>query len=125
MSQNSLSGIQLGRVLTLAVGLGALAVGPVQAQPMSPAFGFQFHSGTYDDDNSYGFFPRAPQLAICLTDHEIRTHIANRGYSNIALNVPNNKRIQVRATKGGRVYLLKFNFCTDQIEDRVLLRAAK
>jgi hypothetical protein len=107
--------------LVAVLGLGATAPAAT-AQTLN--FGFGFGHGFDDDDDDDGFFS-APQLAICLTDSQIRRSIANRGYSQISLNIPNHKRIQVRATKGGTVYLLKFNFCTDRIEDRTALRRAQ
>lgn len=109
------------RVALRAVAMiGMLALGgagPVLAQ--SPGFGF----GPGFDRHNRDIF--APERIICLSDNEIRQAIADRGYTHISLNVPNDKRIQVRATKGGTVYLIKFNYCTGQIEDRDALRAAQ
>ena len=105
--------------ITLLLGLSAAAPAAT-AQTLN--FGFGIGQGFDDEDDR---FFGAPQLAMCLTDSQIRRSIANRGYSQIALNIPNNKRVQVRATKGGTIYLLKFNFCTDQIEDRTALRRAQ
>ena len=86
---------------------------PAQAQ--APGFGIFF--GDEEDD----FFP---ERITCLTDRQIRDEIAARGYTDIALNVPNDKHIEVRATRDGWVYLLDFNFCSARIVDRVLLRPA-
>lgn len=97
-----------------SVMLVALALAPV---PASAQFGFGFHFGSEPRD----FYP---QLPMCLTDNQIRQSIARRGYSNIALNVANEKRIQVRATKGGWVYLIDFDFCADRIRGRQALRPA-
>ena len=105
--------------IVVVLGLGA-ATPAAMAQGLN--FGFGLGHGFDDDDDDF-FGP--PQLAMCLTDSQIRRSIANRGYSQISLNIPNNKRVQVRATKGGTVYLLKFNFCTDRIEDRTALRRAQ
>jgi len=105
--------------IVAVLGLGAIAPA---ATTQTLNFGFGFGHGFDDDDDDF-FGP--PQLAMCLTDSQIRRSIANRGYSQISLNVPNHKRVQVRATKGGTVYLLKFNFCTNQIEDRTALRRAQ
>ncbi|MEO8685940.1 MAG: hypothetical protein ABI414_14000 [Devosia sp.] len=103
--------------IVAVLGLGAVAPS-ASAQTLNFGFGHGFDD---DDDDFFG----PPQLAICLTDSQIRRSIANRGYSQISLNVPNHKRVQVRATKGGVVYLLKFNFCTNQIEERTALRRAQ
>lgn len=90
------------------------AGGPVAAQPFS-AFGLQFN---WEDS----YEPRGPELAICMTDRQIREAIAARGYGDIALNVPRDGRIQVRATQGGHVFLLEFDFCNNTIIERRALR---
>lgn len=97
-------------VLMAAMLLGAGAVAPVQAQNFGIFFG----------DESSDFF--APERIICMTDRQIREAVANLGYTNISLNVPNESNIQVRASKGGWVYLLDFNFCSGRIEGRQRLR---
>ncbi|MET0440089.1 MAG: hypothetical protein ABW043_21555 [Devosia sp.] len=94
--------------------LSALALVPM---PASAQVNFGFHFG----DEPRDFYP---QLPICLTDHQIRQAIARRGYTNIALNVPNEKRIQVRATQDGWVYLIDFDFCADRIRGQKALRPA-
>lgn len=94
--------------------LAALALAPV---PASAQIGFGFHFG----DEPRDFYP---QLPMCLTDHQIRQSIAARGYSDISLNVANEKRIQVRATQDGWVYLIDFDFCADRIRGRKALRPA-
>lgn len=99
-----------GAVL-LVVLLGFGSVAPSQAQGFGIFFGDEqsdfFHGGR-----------------LCLADNQIRGAIADRGYSNIYLNVPNDRHIQVRATKGGWVYLLDFNYCSNRIESRQRLRSA-
>jgi hypothetical protein len=113
-------------VAALAVAaFAALAVSEAQAQPIivqppASAFGLQFNWGGNEDS----YEPRGPALAICFTDRQIRNAIAGRGYTDIALNVPNDERVQVRATMDGLVYLLEYNFCNDTIEDREVLRPA-
>jgi hypothetical protein len=106
------------RRLTLALAAAAvglcLAAGGVSAQPTG-AFGLQFGWG-----NSYE--PRGPRLAICKTDYQIRQAIAARGYANITLNVRGDRRIQVRASLDGATYLLDYDFCTDTIVSRRVLR---
>lgn len=109
------------RAAAITVMLG-LSVAAPAAMAQSLTFGFGIGQG-YDDEDDDFFGP--PQLAMCLTDSQIRRSIAERGYSQIALNIPNGKRVEVRATKGGTVYLLKFNFCTDRIEGRTALRRAQ
>ena len=99
-------------VLMAAMLLGTGAVAPVQAQNFGIFFG----------DESSDFF--APERIICMSDRQIREAVASLGYTNISLNVPNESHIQVRASKGGWVYLLDFNFCSGRIEGRDRLRAA-
>ena len=99
----------LATALALLVALGAM---PVQAQNFGIFFG----------DERGDFFPRRPELAICMTDRQIRDTIADAGYDNIALNAPNEEHVQVRATRGNAVYLLDFNACTGRIEDERRLR---
>jgi len=93
----------------------ALAAATVPAQAAS----LQFHFGIGD-----GFGFRRPLVCIELTDRQIRAAVAQQGYKNIYLNVANNHRIQVRATKGEWVYLLKVSTCTGAILDRDRLRRA-
>ena len=93
--------------LVLATSLAA----PAQAQ----AFGIFFG----DERSDF-----VPEFAICLNDNQIRNSIADLGYTDISLNVPNDKHIQVRATQGGDVYLLDFNYCTGRIEEARYLRPA-
>jgi hypothetical protein len=95
-------------VMILAGGLAA----STQAQSFGIFFG----------DEPSDFF--APERIVCLSDHQIRETIAGLGYTDIALNVPNERNVQVRATQGGWVYLLDFNFCTGEIEGRKPLRQA-
>lgn len=101
--------------MMLATGVAA----PVQAQGFGIFFGDE-PSDFFDDDRS-GFFD---ERIICLSDSQIRQAVANRGYSDISLNVPNEKHVQVRASKDGWVYLLDFNYCSGRIEDRQRLRPA-
>jgi hypothetical protein len=98
-------------LMTAMLLVGGLAA-PAQAQGFGIFFG----------DEPSDFF--APEHIICMTDRQIREAVAGLGYTNIALNVPNESNIQVRATKGGWVYLLDFNFCTGEIEGRQRLRQA-
>ncbi|MBN9361673.1 MULTISPECIES: hypothetical protein [unclassified Devosia] len=96
-------------VLGLVLGASVL---PVQAQSMQ----FQFGFGT----DGFGF--RRPLVCIELTDRQIRNAVRDQGYSNISLNVADNRRIQVRATRGGWVYLLRVSTCTGTILYRERLR---
>ena len=95
---------------------------PAQAQSFGIFFGDE-PSDFFGDDDDNGIFGSPPERMICLTDRQIRDTVANMGYSNIALNVPIEKNIQVRATRDGTVYLLDFNFCTGEIEGRTRLRS--
>ena len=102
--------------ITALAGLGS-AASPAMAQ--SPGFGF---GEGFDEDDDDFFFP---DRIICMSDRQIRQSIADRGYTQVSLNVPHNKRIQVRATRDGTVYLIKFNYCTGRIENRDALRRAQ
>jgi len=92
--------------------LGAGVAAPVQAQSFGIFFG--------DEESDFGF----PERISCLSDYQVRQAVADRGYSNIYLNVMNDKHVEVRATRGGWVYLLDFNYCTGRIESRTQLRPA-
>ena len=96
--------------------LGTGATAPVHAQ----GFGIFFGDEPSDFEGNSLF----PERIICLSDRQIRDAVSARGYSDISLNVPNDKHIQVRATKGGWVYLLDFNYCSGRIEGREQLRRA-
>lgn len=93
----------------------ALAAATVPAQAAS----MQFHFGMGD---GFGFM--RPLICIELTDRQIRNAVSAQGYSSIYLNVRNDRRIQVRATKGQWVYLLRVSTCTGAILDRDRLRRA-
>jgi hypothetical protein len=85
-----------------------------------PAGAAQFHFGFGTD----GFGFRRPLICIELTDRQIRNAVRDQGYSHIFLNVRNDRRIQVRATRGDWVYLLRVSTCTGTILDRQRLRRA-
>jgi hypothetical protein len=93
----------------------ALAAATVPAQAASMQFQFGMGDG-------FGF--RRPLICIELTDRQIRAAVSAQGYHNIYLNVADNRRIQVRATKGDWVYLLRVSTCTGAILDRDRLRRA-
>jgi hypothetical protein len=95
--------------LLLAAGIAV----PAQAQ----SFGF----GIFFGDEASDFYP---ERITCMGDHEIRQAVADRGYTNIYLNVMMQKHVEVRATRDGWVYLLDFNYCTGRIEGRTQLRPA-
>ena len=116
MTSNSIHTTARAIAITALLGLGAIAA-PAMAQ--SPGFGF----GPGFDNQPGDYFD--PPLPMCMSDNQIRQTIADYGYTHISLNVPNNKRIQVRATLGGTVYLIKFNYCTGRIENRDALRRAQ
>jgi hypothetical protein len=95
-----------------ALGL-ALAATAIPAQAANVQFQFGVGEG-------FGF--RRPLLCVELTDRQIREAVADQGYTNIYLNVRNERRIQVRATKGEWVYLLRVSTCTGAILERDRLR---
>jgi len=98
------------RAGVLGLGLAAAAV-PAQAASVQ----FQFGEG-----DAFGF--RRPLICVELTDRQIREAVSARGYDDIYLNVRNERRIQVRATKGEWVYLLTVTTCTGAILNRDRLR---
>lgn len=101
------------RAAVLGLALSA-AVLPAQAAGLQ----FQFGPGT----DGFGF--RRPLICIELTDFQLRNAVKAQGYSNISLNVRNDRRIQVRATRGDWVYLLRVSTCTGTILERSRLRPA-
>ncbi|MBN9314384.1 MAG: hypothetical protein J0I99_01450 [Devosia sp.] len=98
----------------------AAILGLALAASAVPAGAAQFHFGFGTD----GFGFRRPLICIELTDRQIRNAVRDQGYSNIYLNVSNNRRIQVRATRGDWVYLLRVSTCTGTILSRERLRPA-
>jgi len=98
-----------------AAALAGLALFPSAA---SAQVSFGFHFG--DEPRDF-----APRLPMCLTDRQIRDAITHRGYTNILLNVPNGRKIQVRATQDGWVYLIDFDFCGNDIRGVKPLRPAQ
>ncbi|MBN9311056.1 hypothetical protein [Devosia sp.] len=98
----------------------AAILGLALAASAAPAGAAQFHFGFGTD----GFGFRRPLICIELTDRQIRNAVRDQGYSNIYLNVSNNRRIQVRATRGDWVYLLRVSTCTGTILSRERLRPA-
>lgn len=87
--------------------------GPAQAQ--------NFRFGIFFGDEASDFYP---ERITCLSDYQVRQAVAARGYTHIALNIMNDKHVEVRATRDGWVYLLDFNYCTGRIEGRQKLRPA-
>jgi hypothetical protein len=78
-----------------------------------------------DTHMRFGLWPHGwahKTICIELTDYQIRTAIKARGYDNVYLNVRSDRRIQVRATRNGWVYLLSVNTCTGSVVDRHRLR---
>lgn len=115
--QNRLSRTLQAVLVAAALGASAISASPAQAHSFS--FGFQFGHGDFMFGRPHLHFPR-----LCLTDRQLRRAIRARGYHDIFLNVENNNRIQVRATRGRWVYLLWVNACTGRILDRERLRPA-
>lgn len=92
----------------------------VAATLPAAAQGMQFQFGFGND----GFGYRRPLVCVELTDRQIRNAVRDQGYSNISLNVRNDRRIQVRATRGDWVYLLRVSTCTGTVLYRDRLRRA-
>lgn len=107
---------RLKPVVLAGIAAALLGAAPQAAQ----AQGFLFEFGFGSD----GFFRRLPPRTCFMTDRQIRDAVRQRGYHDIYLNVENNNRIQVRATKGEWVYLLRVSTCTGRILDRDRLRPA-
>ena len=100
----------------IALAMAALLLGSVApAQAQSTSFGIFF------GDERSDFLPNR---FTCLNDAEIRQSVANRGYTDIYLNVKRKGHVQVRANRDGSTYLLDFNYCTGRIEGRSQLRPA-
>lgn len=93
--------------------LAATAVPAVAAGP-------QFYFGMGSD----GFGYRRPLICVELTDYQIRKSVKEQGYTNVYLNVRNDRRIQVRATRKGYVYLLRVSTCTGTILERQKMHPA-
>ena len=111
----------ISRFKTIAAAVAAVAMlgaAPLPAQAQSFQFNFGFGIG------SDSFFHRRPLRLCLLTDSQLRRAIRQQGYHDIFLNVANENRIQVRATKGRWVYLLRVNACTGRILSRERLRRA-
>lgn len=104
-----------GKILAAAA-VTLLAMMPLSAVAQG-TMRFGFHFG-----DEWGDFPNT--RITCLTNSEIRRSVAARGYSNIYLNVPNDGRIEVRASYDGWVYLIDFDYCRDRIVEARPLRPA-
>jgi len=106
--------------MTIRSMVTAGVIGLALAATAVPASAAQFHFGIGTD----GFGFRRPLICVEMTDYQIRQSVKARGYTNVYLNVRNDRRIQVRATKRGIVYLLRVSTCTGAILDRDKLRPA-
>ena len=90
------------------VGLLILTAAPVAAQ--APGL------FTGDDDALFDTHPYLdPAFCIEISDSGLRRRVAEQGFSKVYLNVRNDQRIQVRATRGKWVYLLQVSTCTGDI----------
>jgi hypothetical protein len=63
-------------------------------------------------------------ICIELTDHRIRTIMAERGFTDIYLNSRIKREIQVKATMDGWVWLMEVSVCTGEILETRQLRPA-
>lgn len=106
--------------MTIRSVVTAGVLGLALAASAVPASAAQFHFGFGTD----GFGFRRPVICVEMTDYQLRQAMKARGYTNVYLNVRNDHRIQVRATRGGWVYLLRVSTCTGTILDRDRLRPA-
>jgi len=97
-------------ILCAAIFSLSLAASTIPAMAQSP-----FH---------FGFGYRRPLICVEMTDRQIRNAVRDQGYRNISLNVRNDRRIQVRGTRGGWVHLLRVSTCTGAILVRDRLRPA-
>jgi hypothetical protein len=52
---------------------------------------------------------------FCFTDYQVRRAVAAEGFTNIYLNAPVEAHLQVKASRGGHVYLIDFNICLGRI----------
>lgn len=104
---------RLSAFAALALAVALISAAPAQAQ--------SFRFGMFFGDERSDFYP---ERITCMTQYQVRQAVAQRGYTNIALNVMMEKHVEVRATRDGWVYLLDFNYCTGHIEGRQKLRRA-
>jgi hypothetical protein len=110
--------MQISRLVHTALIAGAIFTVP-------PAYAQEPGMFTGDDDAFFDTSPyRDPAFCIEITDHRLRQMVAEQGFSNIYLNVRNDERIQVRATRGDWVYLLQVSTCTGSIVYGQRLRPA-
>jgi hypothetical protein len=93
-------------VLGLALGASIAAAPPALAG--GPHFGFGFGFSPFFDNDRVPYCPE-------LTDYQLRRAVARQGFTNIYLNVRHEHRIQVRATQGDWVYLLRVSTCSGAI----------
>lgn len=108
----SLANIARSLAVAAILAASALTTAPVQAQRFD--FGFQF--GGHDRRELL------PHRLCLLTDSGLRRAIRRQGFEDIYLNVANNQRIQVRASRGHWVYLLTVNSCTGRVLEGRRLR---
>jgi hypothetical protein len=98
-------------VLAGTLALGAVAIPATTAQAQNFGFGLMF------GDQRSDFFEKNRRYQFCLpmTDGQVRTAIANQGFTDISLNVMNDDHVTVRASQGGATYLLDYNYCLGEI----------
>lgn len=106
---------KLGKLAMAAaiVAAGAAVVGPAEAQLVQ--------SNPRINDGQIMVDP-----LLCQTDYQIRRAIAAAGFTHIFLNAPIDTHIRARATKGGVVYLIDYDYCLNPgIIDMAPLRSAR
>lgn len=106
---------QFRKSVALGILLGAASLAAIPAQAAGPSFGFGFGFGNRHDE---GWVP----FCVEMTDYQIRRSVAEHGYDHVYLNVRMHHHIQVRASKGGWVYLLEVSTCTGDLLDIQRLR---
>ena len=102
--------------LLLTVGILAGLASGAGAQELR--FGIMFG----DEPTDFRRDRQPGQFYYCKTARQIRQAIESRGYADISLNVMNEPKVQVRATQGGTVYLIDYNYCEDEVIGRQALR---
>ncbi|HXE53168.1 MAG TPA: hypothetical protein VN541_09145 [Tepidisphaeraceae bacterium] len=106
---------------TLVNLVSAVAVVAIAAASCSPVEAQLVYSNPRINDGQIRVDP-----LLCQTDYQIRRSLAAAGFTNIFLNAPIDTRIRARATKGGVVYLIDYDYCLNPgIVGQAPLRSAR